>query len=917
VRVALETAATHMVEAINLLCMAANPSAQNPICNIQEASRFSEGAYVHQATNQETAVSHELPLASVKSYDHQRADSLETPRSPKQSLFDTSERPHSFGPASQDSPMSSGHKRTKSVENPLRKQHKMTSSVESECQVHLKKGQTPTGHARAISVENHQVKRDQQVFSQEISPKSKWPSADNSPRRTNHVSYLGLATESNASEIGNKSSSSLNQPLAESHAESIKPPDPNRIFASLLAMSEKLKQTIEVIENVYPEKEEIPFLNRPVALSNKVNLSSPSLNQSFSKTSSFHASADSIHSQPREQPEPPLIQPEPLGPTQHTHAPPVRRRNSIVNSALLSIVIPEESEARNSYGKIVTSSSNMRPDTRRSSVSRDTSAERVTHVQTRRGSQHDARQERLSTVRKMMEMQQEQLGAVSEVHVNKSKGEINLSNNHSLNVYTALSLKKSVADMNNEISRAASKGRMSETQKFADNVRQSSDNVRQSTVISQRQSRNEVNNSKPSGIINYNQSQSANISQRKSAYEVDVPEFGIHYSPDFAPDTEQVEVEVHDYNQMNSQDFREMNMTSLQQKKWAYERDDAEFQVYSNEVLLEEPRDEVYDYQGEALSEVHVASEEAVSEVHVASEVYVAPGTQLLTPTASSVSDRPASNDSLSKIQLKQTVNKLEKRLKHQQVKSKRFESDIGELREMLTISMAQISELNTTVDGLQKQLGTKVGASTLTEFARHVSTMKDVKKTYKSLEKRINARMKDHMEQLLDQLEKVVGSTTDENVTAHLTASITKLSHWMGEKIKKEVGKSREKKPVDQKKVVGELKQWTRGYLKDLISQASSATLDTNIAGSQENMLKTDLGVPNCTEVARLARDVDDKLYTLSTELSACKSLFARQGLQPFYRCAQWIWNTGLLKHESAVPWTMETVNTGKYDSS
>nr|KAJ3422364.1 hypothetical protein HK105_000001 [Polyrhizophydium stewartii] len=64
-------------------------------------------------------------------------------------------------------------------------------------------------------------------------------------------------------------------------------------------------------------------------------------------------------------------------------------------------------------------------------------------------------------------------------------------------------------------------------------------------------------------------------------------------------------------------------------------------------------------------------------------------------------------------------------------------------------------------------------------------------------------------------------------------------------------------------------------------------------------------------TVARRLTREFDEKLYLLCSDLSACKTLFAKQVSQPFYRCGQWLWRSGTLKMGSGVPWNMQSVNT------
>ncbi len=65
---------------------------------------------------------------------------------------------------------------------------------------------------------------------------------------------------------------------------------------------------------------------------------------------------------------------------------------------------------------------------------------------------------------------------------------------------------------------------------------------------------------------------------------------------------------------------------------------------------------------------------------------------------------------------------------------------------------------------------------------------------------------------------------------------------------------------------------------------------------------------------IRKLVRDFDEKLYTVCSDLSSCKQLFVSQSTQPFYRCAQWLWTSASLKLGSAVPWNIQTANTGTF---
>ena len=61
------------------------------------------------------------------------------------------------------------------------------------------------------------------------------------------------------------------------------------------------------------------------------------------------------------------------------------------------------------------------------------------------------------------------------------------------------------------------------------------------------------------------------------------------------------------------------------------------------------------------------------------------------------------------------------------------------------------------------------------------------------------------------------------------------------------------------------------------------------------------------------LARRFDEKLFLLSSELSQVKTAYHRATHAPFMRLAQWVWRSGTLKLGSAVPWNLQTQNTGE----
>ena len=66
-----------------------------------------------------------------------------------------------------------------------------------------------------------------------------------------------------------------------------------------------------------------------------------------------------------------------------------------------------------------------------------------------------------------------------------------------------------------------------------------------------------------------------------------------------------------------------------------------------------------------------------------------------------------------------------------------------------------------------------------------------------------------------------------------------------------------------------------------------------------------------------KMRREFDEKLFLLCSDLSACKKMLSSQLYEPFHRCAQWIWKSGFLKMGSAIPWNIQTRNTGILKSS
>ncbi|KAG5455877.1 MAG: hypothetical protein BJ554DRAFT_4550 [Olpidium bornovanus] len=99
----------------------------------------------------------------------------------------------------------------------------------------------------------------------------------------------------------------------------------------------------------------------------------------------------------------------------------------------------------------------------------------------------------------------------------------------------------------------------------------------------------------------------------------------------------------------------------------------------------------------------------------------------------------------------------------------------------------------------------------------------------------------------------------------------------------------------------------------------AASRTSDGNTRRSARRPRSADVEgedgpLPSCctqSHLQRLARDVDDKLFTLATELSTCNAQVAQLSRAPALRRGFWLWTSGALKLGSAVPWDLEAANT------
>jgi hypothetical protein len=62
-----------------------------------------------------------------------------------------------------------------------------------------------------------------------------------------------------------------------------------------------------------------------------------------------------------------------------------------------------------------------------------------------------------------------------------------------------------------------------------------------------------------------------------------------------------------------------------------------------------------------------------------------------------------------------------------------------------------------------------------------------------------------------------------------------------------------------------------------------------------------------------RISNEIDEKLFLVASEISSLRSNYSHLTSSPNLRHGLWIWRTGVLKHGSAIPWTLEAQNTDR----
>jgi hypothetical protein len=205
----------------------------------------------------------------------------------------------------------------------------------------------------------------------------------------------------------------------------------------------------------------------------------------------------------------------------------------------------------------------------------------------------------------------------------------------------------------------------------------------------------------------------------------------------------------------------------------------------------------------------------------------------------------------------------------------------------------------------ISKQIDKKVDLSVLEELSKHIVTKQQVKKYFKkyiSTNKNLfntNNSIKENKQMMMEELDKRLERIVDQ-IMESLHVDIQEQLDIVKGDAALTLKNNIEKIEKDINLLSNKISQYKQ-------SDEKESDLEMHLPARFEEQ-----EFYSHPMIRRLARDFDEKMHVLCTEVSDCKTLMSLQARQPFYRCGQWLWNSGTLKQGSAVPWNLETVNTG-----
>lgn len=258
-----------------------------------------------------------------------------------------------------------------------------------------------------------------------------------------------------------------------------------------------------------------------------------------------------------------------------------------------------------------------------------------------------------------------------------------------------------------------------------------------------------------------------------------------------------------------------------------------------------------------------------------------------------------------------------------------KFQRELKEIETKININKDQNLRNQELLSKLKDEMALKMDVGVLEEFARYVATPHDVKKLCKSIEKSMKVKLAARFDELVISLR---SKSADQTVDEQLSKSLNSLTTLIDERIKKQAAFNSQnliarvrvleeyhlKNPIISENVSPKsheeddsLKEYIKDYINSVLEKQNTTDTYNALADKYEEIKQSNPLIIRQKDllnlnISKLERDFDEKLFLISNELSACKAMFSRQALQPFYRCAQWIWNCGYLKLGSAVPWNL-----------
>ncbi|KAJ3230702.1 hypothetical protein HDU81_004304 [Chytriomyces hyalinus] len=243
-------------------------------------------------------------------------------------------------------------------------------------------------------------------------------------------------------------------------------------------------------------------------------------------------------------------------------------------------------------------------------------------------------------------------------------------------------------------------------------------------------------------------------------------------------------------------------------------------------------------------------------------------------------------------------------------------------------------------LDVLRKRVDGKVDTVVLEELVRHLATRDELKRMYESLQKSTSKRFEKKevsRENELASLKEQVLGDLKRDVEVRVMNLKKEMKEWVNESggFGDEGSKRSSKRNLGQAIMSTEFHEaldlMEHRWLEQLEQVSTAGRSVTKIPDSLVEELREDLmdqmqlllqqhtnsdeSNPNGNvlraQLSVLSRDFDEKLHMLCTDLTACKQAYQAAVRQPFYRCAQWHWNSGVLKLRTSVPWTVESINT------